>query len=93
MSPLAELNEYVVKLSARCRAMQWVGALFHVTVISDIVADEVQVHNAIEQDAYSAEQLDLLALKAIDAGDVALAKRYIARSADENRKIGLLARV
>lgn len=93
ISPLQELRNYSADFVVRCRQSRWFGAMFHARVICDIVADETKTHEQISREAYSAEQLDREALKAIDAGDIALARRLVAKSADQDREISELASI
>lgn len=103
-TPLAELRQSLSDFAARCRAMNWLGALFRVGVAQDIVKDVEAQQAAIANDAYSAEQSDLEAVKIIedaardglsqcDMPALAKALRLIKRSAERDHHITEAARL
>lgn len=59
MKPLSELRNYLRRFGARCRAMRWLGALFHVRVVEHIASDLETSHRRIGQAAYTNEQAQL----------------------------------
>jgi len=68
-NPLAELRDYLSTFFTRCRAARWLGALFHVRVCQQIVADVQANEQAAAREAYAAEQEDAEAEKLIQIGD------------------------
>lgn len=66
VAPIVELRSYLSGLAQRCRAARWFGALFHVTVAEDIVADLAATHAAARAKAEEAEQYDAEGLSLAD---------------------------
>lgn len=66
INPVAELLGHLARFSDRCRASRWFGALFHVGVAQDIVADIAKQQDQIRDAAHAAETYDLEALAKID---------------------------
>lgn len=63
MSATTELRSYLGTFAARCRAARWLGALFHVGVVSDIAAEVAETTEAAARISYTAEQEDREAAK------------------------------
>lgn len=91
MTPLAELRAHLARFSARCLEANWFAARLHVGVAEDIVADEVEVHVKICAEAYSAEQLEMLADEAMRHGNFTKAHNYLKRAEAMTHRIQELA--
>jgi hypothetical protein len=73
MTPAAEVSEYVPRFAARCREKGWLGALFHVGVLSDITSDLRVWLRGLSRKAHQAEVYATEAQAAVRAGEAALA--------------------
>lgn len=80
MNPLAELRAYLSEHAAICRVRRWFGSLFHVGVCQQIVEDVAENEDRARQDAYTAEQLNIEAIRAIDRGDLKSARRLLKKA-------------
>jgi len=99
MKFLKELRDYNASMQGCCRAMRWFGALFHVQVEADILADAIAFEKRHAQAAYSSEIENLEADRLIESilADIALseeelpklrkAQKYIRSSAARYRAI------
>jgi hypothetical protein len=59
MNPARELLAYLSAFADRCLKMRWLGALFHVRVLSNIATDIEARDAKIAADAYTTEQAAL----------------------------------
>jgi len=98
ISPLAELRSWLADTADRCRSQRWFGPLFRVNVATDILADAEKAQKQAAEDAYSAEQYDLEAVRVLneaardgftnaDIPEVARAVRLIRQSAQKDRRV------
>ncbi len=65
-SHVPELSSHLSGFAERCRAARWFGALFHVGVAQDIVADVVADQAKARVTATEAQNCDLEALMEIE---------------------------
>lgn len=65
-SHVSELSSHLTRLADRCRTARWFGALFHVGVAQDIVADVASDQAKIRATVTEAQNCDLEALAQIE---------------------------